>query len=237
MGFGALNITADLNNKKQFVRRKKKGVVPLLDAYRFERLTPESAIEKFKGAVLKWANHYVHVAPGLDIDDLVSVGNIGVLKAVKNYAPEKMNYSLSSFNSYVESSIKWEIKNEISSFVKSREEVVRTKVGRKYIDKVVRHMPGFVSFDAPVGKDEEGLVFHEIIKDTRRSNTCKSILIDEMWKHIERLPGKLGQVLALRYKGSGKTLKEVGESFGLTKERVRQIEIKAIKKLRAFMPA
>lgn len=218
--------------------RKNSAVVSLLDAHRFARLTPEDAIDKFKGTVLKWANYYIQFAPRLELEDLISAGNIGVIKAVKRYSPERMCYSLSSFASYTENSIRWEIKNEISLFVRGRAETVRVKVGRKrkrYVNKVVRHIPEFISFDTPAGKDDDGLELHELIEDTHASTAYKDILVKEMWEYVDRLEGQQRLVLTLRFKDEGKTLEQVGEILGVTKERVRQIEEKAVKALRSLI--
>jgi RNA polymerase primary sigma factor len=224
--------------KRKPIRRKNSSVVSLFDAHRFVRLTPEDAIDKFKNAVLKWANYYIKVASGLQLEDLISAGNIGILNAIRKYRPEKMKYALSSFQSFIENSIRWEIKSEISSFVKSKEEVVRVSVGKKrkkYKNKIVRHIPEFISLDTPVGKEGDGLNLHDIIEDSNGNTAFQDILIKEMWKYIQNLEEQQRLVLTLRFKDEGKTLEQVGDILGVTKERARQIEKDAINALRAML--
>lgn len=59
---------------------------------------------------------------------------------------------------------------------------------------------------------------------------------EELWREVDRLPARWAEVIRLRYglnDGKGRTLEEVGRHFGVTRERIRQIEAKAVKQLRA----
>ena len=59
---------------------------------------------------------------------------------------------------------------------------------------------------------------------------------DDMWAALETLTPREVRVLTLRFglrDGYDQTLEQVGEKFGLTRERVRQIEQNALEKLRA----
>lgn len=62
-----------------------------------------------------------------------------------------------------------------------------------------------------------------------------SFLVDKLFKHTDRLSPKEKRILELRYglgDGVQKTLEEVGKEFGVTRDRIRQIEAKAIDKLK-----
>lgn len=108
------------------------------------------------------------------------------------------------------------------------------------LDKIItykRILEDTVSLDTPVG-DEENALLSDFIED-ETINIEKSCVDKESTNNISQLLSVLtereSQVVCLRYGIGGtksKTLAEVGAMFHLTKERIRQIEIKAIEKLR-----
>ncbi|MBC7222284.1 sigma-70 family RNA polymerase sigma factor, partial [Candidatus Bipolaricaulota bacterium] len=88
------------------------------------------------------------------------------------------------------------------------------------------------SLDTPIGYDEEGAVLGDFIEDedavSPTRETFRELLIQEIRKALkERLTPRERRVLELRYGLDGnppKTLDEVGEIFGISRERVRQIQ-------------
>ncbi len=96
------------------------------------------------------------------------------------------------------------------------------------------------SLDTPIGYDEEGAVLGDFIEDedavSPTRETFRELLIQEIRKALkERLTPRERRVLELRYGLDGnppKTLDEVGEIFGISRERVRQIQKEALEKLR-----
>lgn len=94
------------------------------------------------------------------------------------------------------------------------------------------------SLDRCVGKDMDEK-FSEIIADTNSEST-ETIVSKELFKKdldrvLDTLTAKEKQVVRLRYgldDGRMKSLHEVGDNFSLSRERVRQIEVKAMRKLR-----
>ncbi|MBN2349986.1 MAG: sigma-70 family RNA polymerase sigma factor [Bacteroidales bacterium] len=95
-----------------------------------------------------------------------------------------------------------------------------------------------VSMDAPLAQDEEGNMYDIMLnKDTPSPD--KGLLTDSLRKEIERALSTLtfreANVIRLYFGLNGKhphTLEEIGEEFNLTRERVRQIKEKAIKRLK-----
>ncbi len=95
-----------------------------------------------------------------------------------------------------------------------------------------------VSMDAPL-KDEEGNNMYDVMLNDDSPSPDKSLISGSLRKEIERSLATLGDREAeiLRYyfglnTYQPHTLEEIGDEFGLTRERVRQIKEKAIKKLK-----
>jgi RNA polymerase primary sigma factor len=95
-----------------------------------------------------------------------------------------------------------------------------------------------ISMDAPIAQDEDGNLYDVMLsKDTPSPD--KGLLNDSLRKEIERALSTLtyreANIVRLYFGLNGKhshTLEEIGEEFNLTRERVRQIKEKAIKRLK-----
>jgi RNA polymerase primary sigma factor len=92
--------------------------------------------------------------------------------------------------------------------------------------------------DAPIGDDESSNLY-DMLLNNDSPDPDNELITDSLRKEIERSLSTLGEREAdiLRYYFGLNgfppyTLEEIGEEFGLTRERVRQIKEKAIKKLR-----
>ncbi|MDD5567765.1 MAG: RNA polymerase sigma factor RpoD [Candidatus Omnitrophica bacterium] len=95
-----------------------------------------------------------------------------------------------------------------------------------------------ISLQMPIG-DEGDTHFGDFIQDKKAvspaNETVRSMLKDEMNSALSTLTEREKKILVLRFgiqDGSSRTLEEVGNVFRVTRERVRQIEAKALKKLR-----
>lgn len=95
-----------------------------------------------------------------------------------------------------------------------------------------------ISLQMPIG-DEGDTHFGDFIQDKKAVSpanaTVRSMLKDEMNSALDTLTDRERKILVLRFgitDGAARTLEEVGNVFKVTRERVRQIEAKALKKLR-----
>ena len=95
-----------------------------------------------------------------------------------------------------------------------------------------------VSLETPIGEEDDSHL-GDFVKDERTMSpeeyTVHELLKDEISEVLLTLTEREEQVLRLRFgldDGSSKTLEEVGQMFGVTRERIRQIEAKALRKLR-----
>ena len=108
------------------------------------------------------------------------------------------------------------------------------------VQLLIQAMRGVESIDAPIGDDEDAtkldFVRGDEEQDPQTSALWLTAMEEEIKKSLDRLTDREATVLRLRY-GIGTshdhTLEEVGRSMGLTRERVRQIESAAIRKLRS----
>jgi len=95
-----------------------------------------------------------------------------------------------------------------------------------------------ISLQSPVG-DSEDTNFGDFIEDKTAENpsemTSYSLLKDKLSDVLASLTERERKVLELRFglgDGYSRTLEEVGKQFKVTRERIRQIEAKALRKLR-----
>ncbi len=152
---------------------------------------------------------------GIGIEDLVSIGTIGLIKAVKTFCPSK-NIKLATYASRC-------IENEILMFLR----------------KTSQHK-NEISIDEPLNIDWDGneLLLSDILgteEDTVNSNIeCeaeKSVLREA----VERLPEREKCIMKMRFgliDGKEKTQKEVADIIGISQSYISRLEKRIIKKLR-----
>lgn len=107
------------------------------------------------------------------------------------------------------------------------------------IQQVERTAADVISLDAPLSEDEEMETLDEIIADDTvpppERAALEALLREELTAIVGRLPPREAQVLRWRYGLEGATpltLAEVGEALGVSRERARQLEERALKHLR-----
>ncbi len=114
------------------------------------------------------------------------------------------------------------------------------KVSPQEVEKCLQVCKVPLSLDAPVGDNEDTFFVDFLTKHGTadvEENIVKEAMSKEIYDIIEKLPEKERKVIELRFglKGSEpKTLREIGEILGVSRERVRQLETRALRKLRSL---
>jgi len=105
------------------------------------------------------------------------------------------------------------------------------------VREAFRVLPEPVSIHEPVGDEDAEL--GDFIQDTEAQGPFEAAALtlrqEDLWRMLDSLTDRERKVLALRFgliTGEPRTLEEVGREFALTRERIRQIEAKALSKLR-----
>ena len=216
--------------------------------------------------VVKIARDYEGI--GLPLLDLISEGNIGLMKAVERFDPKKGG-KLSTYGSWwIKQSIKRALANQSKTIrlpvhlvdkiskmrriaMRLQEELGREPTDEELADELdvtaarVRQMrlaairPA--SLDAPIGDDDSNN-FSDVVEDENATSPYENLkdktvtgMLQDMVKHLDEREATI-----LRYRfgldgGTEKTLEEVGVKFGVTRERVRQIQNLALRKLRKMI--
>ena len=111
----------------------------------------------------------------------------------------------------------------------------------RHIEKIAQDT---VSLEAPIGDDDEDSVLGEFIEDEKTispaQHAARRLLRDQLGMVIRELTPREQKILAMRFgleDGITHTLEEVGREFGVTRERIRQIEAKALERIRVHRMA
>ena len=99
-----------------------------------------------------------------------------------------------------------------------------------------------VSLEAPMGETDASLA--DFIEDDHTQSpeevAAQKMVKEDVGKTLAGLPERERQIIELRFGLTGQdpmTLEQVGEVFGVTRERIRQMEIKTLRRLQAFRMA
>jgi RNA polymerase primary sigma factor len=208
----------------------------------------------------KYQNH------GLDLTDLISEGNLGLLTAIEKFDTTKGYHFISYAVGWIRQSILKAIceksrmirlplnranelvqiekaKKTISSNM-SEEDEIREIAGmlnmsENHVRDMINISRDMVSLDSAVRpNDSESSSVGEFIEDSMytrpEDEAINKSMKEDISKVLATLTDKEAEVLRYRFGLEGyksMSLKEVGDVFNLTKERIRQIEKKAIKRL------
>ena len=107
------------------------------------------------------------------------------------------------------------------------------------VKQVIKITKEPVSLDAPIGNEDDGK-FGDFVADTSAPTPVDNIMHDDLLGQIDQILGQLNEreqaVVRMRFglleDRSDRTLEEIGNTLSVTRERVRQIESSAIKKLK-----
>lgn len=213
---------------------------------------------------------------GLPVSDLVSEGNIGLMKAVKKFEPER-GFRLSTY-------AMWWIRASITEYILRSWSMVKmgTVSAQKKLFFSLRgiknrlrivdsgelspeqtkqlaealHVPEAdvvsmnrrlaardVSLNAPVGDDEGAAQFQDMLVDDRadpetlvgerEESGVRGALLSAA---LSKLPQREREILIeRRLKDEPATLEDLGKTYGISRERVRQLEVRAFGKLQKWM--
>jgi RNA polymerase primary sigma factor len=213
--------------------------------------------------VVKIAQDYANY--GLPLADLISEGNIGLMKAVECFDPAKGG-RLSTYGSWwIKQSIKRALANQskiirlpvhvVDKTAKMRRisNMLADELGRDPTNEELSEETGIpvhklvmlkraaqrpASLDAPVNEGEP-TSYAEIIGDERAADPFEVLeqknLANQLDLLLEVLDERESQIIDARFGLSGKTpmtLEEVGSKFGVTRERIRQLQNIALEKMR-----
>mgnify|MGYP000548433282 CR=1 FL=1 len=217
--------------------------------------------------VVKIAHDYKDF--GLPVLDLISEGNIGLIKAVERFDPEKGG-KLSTYAAWwIKQSIKRALANQSKTIrlpvhlvdkisrMRKTAMMLTEELGREPTDQElaevlelpvnkVSHLKSVsvrpTSLNAPVGDEADGAEFGEIVGDenspTPYENLHEKSLRLDLKEMISNLDEREAEIIRLRFGLDGDTpltLEEVGQQFGITRERVRQLQNIALSRMRKVM--
>jgi len=213
--------------------------------------------------VVKIARDYANF--GLPLLDLISEGNIGLMKAVERFDPKKGG-KLSTYAA-------WWIKQSITRALANQTKTIRLPIhlvekigkmrrvssqmmeelGREPTDDELAEEIGLssskvaalkraalrpASLDEPI-QEGECFQFRDIVGDEESDNPFETLRDKDMLEEVDELLDMLGDrermIINSRFGLDGqepKTLEEIGETFGVTRERIRQLQNVALLKLR-----
>ena len=226
---------------------KEIGKVPLLSADEEIKLAQrmeegdEAAKKKLAEAnlrlVVSIAKRYV--GRGMLFLDLIQEGNLGLIKAVEKFDYRK-GYKFSTYATWwIRQAITRAIADQELGREPSPEEIAEEMdIPVERVREILKISQEPVSLEKPIGEEEDSHL-GDFIQDENVPVPADAAAFTLLKEQLDEVLGTLTEreqkVLRLRFgldDSRARTLEEVGKEFNVTRERIRQIEAKALRKLR-----
>jgi RNA polymerase primary sigma factor len=234
----------DINRVPLLTRSEEESLAR--EAVRGNTAAKERLIRANLRFVVNVAKKYQH--KGLPLEDLISEGNIGLMRAIDRFDVDKGYH----FISYAV----WWVRQAILSALSEKSRTIRLPTNRALELSKIQKTDGEktsatgsaaslllvgrepLSLDAPSGPDDDSSPFGETVEDRAAPRqddlAIESCLREEINAVLGSLARKESEIIQYRFGLNGRkplSLRELGARFRLTKERIRQIEKKAIRQL------